>query len=68
MKESGEFSQPAIIAGISNESVATAVTASQLVQQMVDRSAAHGVKFGGYLALTPRIGCWDITVTSPVRK
>jgi hypothetical protein len=68
MKESGEFSRPAIVAGVSEESVATAVTAPQLVQQMIDRSAVLGVKFGGYLALAPRIGCWDTTITSPVRK
>jgi hypothetical protein len=68
MKQSGQVSRPAIAPGVSKESVAAAVTPSQLVREMTDRSAAQGVRYGGYLALAPRGGCWDTTIASPVRR
>lgn len=61
------FSRPELIEGIGLENLQPAISPDELVGRLKRYSAELGIEFGGDFHPSPRLGCWNSTITDPWR-
>lgn len=62
------FARPAILEGVDERSVASAIDPSELLRQLEQRLTKTGVRPGGRFFDRPRYGCWGSTPTVKERS
>jgi hypothetical protein len=61
------FARPEIIQGLGPEHLAAAIPRDELVGRLKRFGDELGIEIGGDLHLSPRLGCWNWTITDPWR-